>query len=88
MTAHSHVRGHPVDYIEEWCWADTKEPIDDIRPCAKCGRPPTPEGYDACIGYIPGATAACCGHGLRPKSVNYVEWWTLNAPSPNNGEKS
>lgn len=35
------------------------------RPCPKCDRPPTPEGYDACLGLIPGATSACCGHGVH-----------------------
>lgn len=33
-------------------------------PCAHCGRAPTPEGHDACLGALPGVTAACCGHGV------------------------
>lgn len=33
--------------------------------CPKCKEPPTPEGYDACIGYVEGVTSACCGHGVK-----------------------
>lgn len=25
---------------------------------------PTKEGYDACLGRLPGVVAACCGHGV------------------------
>jgi hypothetical protein len=31
----------------------------------KCGKMPTPEGYDACLGYIDGVISACCGHGVE-----------------------
>jgi hypothetical protein len=31
--------------------------------CRHCGRPRMPEGYDACLGRLPGVVAACCGHG-------------------------
>ena len=34
------------------------------KPCIRCGLPSTPEGFDACLGRIPGAVAACCGHGV------------------------
>jgi len=68
MSAIAHLRGHLCEYQEKenrWVFADTKNPIgDEIRPCKKCGGMPTPEGYDACLGYIPGATSACCGHGV------------------------
>jgi hypothetical protein len=44
----------------------TGEPCDSLKlPCVACGQPPTVEGYDACIGMIPDARAACCGHGSR-----------------------
>lgn len=52
-----------------WRYADTGEPSNLPRPCARCGRMPTPEGYDACLGYIPGALAACCGHGVQEPYV-------------------
>lgn len=72
-------RGHLlwVHPDRRWRWADTgrfagrmTSPGGD-RPCAACGDAPTPEGYDPCIGFVPGAKAACCGHGvLEP----YVMW--------------
>lgn len=31
--------------------------------CKECGKPPTDEGYDACLGKIEGVKSACCGHG-------------------------
>ena len=37
----------------------------DQRPCKKCGKFPTEEGFDYCLGYIKGATSACCGHGIE-----------------------
>lgn len=63
----SYLRGHPVEHDgRRWVYSDNKASIDSvIRPCKKCGRMPTPEGYDACLGYIPGVVAACCGHGVE-----------------------
>jgi len=49
---------------ENWFYSDDDSPISDIRPCPKCRELPTAEGYDACIGYIPGASSVCCGHGV------------------------
>lgn len=34
-------------------------------PCVKCGKLPTKEGHDACLGTLPGVTDACCGHGVK-----------------------
>lgn len=45
-------------------YADTGELADYDRSCHRCGKMPTKEGYDACLGYIPGANHACCGHGV------------------------
>jgi len=59
------LRGHKIYYDgETWRYADTHAPADDSRPCARCGEMPTPEGYDPCIGYVPGAVSVCCGHGV------------------------
>lgn len=65
VTAHS--RGHKIIYKDnKWVYADNEVPIEkEERPCARCGRMPTPEGYDACLGFIEGATSACCGHGVE-----------------------
>lgn len=64
----TYMRGHPI-YLKEppsdWRYEDTDEKIHDVpeRPCAKCGKLPTPEGHDACIANLPGVKFACCGHG-------------------------
>lgn len=57
-----------ITYIEEdkiWVYEDTYEPVDSSPPrqCIKCGKLPTPEGYDACLGHLDGVIHACCGHG-------------------------
>lgn len=64
MAATSDLRGHKIVWKEKgWFYADTNEPADDSRPCIYCGRYPTEEGFDACLGKIEGCIAACCGHG-------------------------
>jgi hypothetical protein len=76
MTVTSYKRGHPIEWDgSQWVYSDTKEPIkDNERPCARCGRMPTPEGHDACLGHIKGAKAACCGHGVEdPYILNEEE---------------
>lgn len=67
----SHKRGHLITYDgTQWIYADDHVPItQEERPCTRCGRMPTPEGYDACLGYIEGATSACCGHGVESPYV-------------------
>lgn len=66
--AKSHYRGHIIicENGKHWRLEDTGQLIveNPERPCAKCGRPPTHEGYDACIGHVEGAVSACCGHGV------------------------
>ena len=60
-------RGHFIEYdfsSEQWLYSDDKTPITVERACIRCGRFPTPEGFDACLGYIPGVKSACCGHGV------------------------
>jgi len=61
----SYSRGHKTYYNgSEWLYCDNNKPEDEMRPCARCGKSPTPEGYDACLGYIEGVKSACCGHGV------------------------
>lgn len=62
---------HPSPDIG-WCFDDTGKQIDHRRPCARCRMPPTPEGYDACLGYIPRLEAACCGHGVEQPSIGML----------------
>ena len=67
MAARSYARGHEVRHDgERWIYVDNGEPMSDTRPCAKCGRPPMPDGEDACLGHLEGVVAACCGHGVGP----------------------
>lgn len=40
-------------------------PREPDMPCVRCGEMPTKEGYDACLGSLPGVFAACCGHGVE-----------------------
>ena len=66
MAARGYDRGWPVTFVSgQWVYDDTRKPLDDHRPCAKCGQPPTAEGYDACTGYVVGKTSVCCGHGVQ-----------------------
>ena len=68
MTAKSYQSGHEIYYDEEkkkWLYCDTKESRFVKRPCKKCGRFATPEGYDACLGHLEGINSACCGHGVE-----------------------
>ncbi len=77
MTATSTSRGHPIRYdwsLKAWVYTDTGEPENDSRPCAHCGRAPTPEGHDACLGTIPGTKSACCGHGGASKPILMKEY--------------
>jgi len=68
MVATSHKRGWPIlVQDDQWIYEDDKTPIHEVppRPCFRCGRMPTKEGHDACLGTLPGVTAACCGHGIE-----------------------
>lgn len=66
MTVTTHRRGHVTEWRgDQFVYADTGEPADHDRPCIRCGRGPTPEGHDACLGHIPGANSVCCGHGVH-----------------------
>jgi len=68
----SHIRGHEI-YNKDgrWYYCDNDAIADDSRPCKHCGRYPTPEGHDACLGHIDGVTAACCGHGISPSYIKH-----------------
>ena len=66
-TISSHTRGWKIVWDEkrqEWFYVDTGESADIERKCKRCSKFPTPEGYDACLGYIKGVESACCGHGV------------------------
>jgi hypothetical protein len=64
VTAYS--RGWLIKYENnQWVYTDDNTPINVERPCKRCGRMPTKEGCDACLGYIPEVRSACCGHGVE-----------------------
>ncbi|MHB8896921.1 MAG: hypothetical protein ACYC99_17340 [Candidatus Geothermincolia bacterium] len=67
----AHMRGHFFEVGEEGCFFRDGAPWDVRRPCKRCGRPPTPEGHDACLGHLPGVRSACCGHGVTPGLIIY-----------------
>ena len=64
VTAYS--RGWNIYYDgTNWLYCDNDKICDDSRPCKRCGRLPTKEGYDACLGYMESVKSACCGHGVE-----------------------
>jgi len=69
MTITSFYRGNPIEFdidLQCWVYSNDRVKIHSVeRPCPRCGCMPTPEGYDACLGHIEGATSACCGHGIE-----------------------
>jgi len=71
MVVKTYSRGWPIILLDgEWVWEDSLIRIDEKeKPCKRCGKMPTEEGYDACLGYIEGYESACCGHGVGPKYV-------------------
>ena len=70
MSVKSYSRGHLIICeADKWIYADDKSDANIKRPCNRCGRMPTKEGYDACLGYIEGATSACCGHGVEKATI-------------------
>lgn len=66
----SYSRGHKIIFKnKKWVYVDTLKVLNSIRPCKKCGKPPTLEGHDDCLGEIKGVVSACCGHGVFDKII-------------------
>jgi hypothetical protein len=69
---YTYMRGHEIECKNsKWYYCDNGELADHDRPCKRCGRMPTKEGYDACIGYVEGAIASCCGHGVKKPYIKF-----------------
>ena len=67
---YSYSRGYKIFYINnQWMYVDNRKILDISRPCKKCGKKPTKEGYDTCLGKIKGVKSACCGHGVEDKYI-------------------
>lgn len=60
-------RGYKIEkQNEDWVFSDNKESVSETwqsRPCGHCNLMNTHEGHDGCLGTIPNALNACCGHG-------------------------
>lgn len=71
----SYCRGWEIYYDGfTWRYKDNNKTIEEEkRPCKRCGKLPTVEGYDACLGKIEGAISACCGHGVEEP---FIIWAT------------
>jgi len=67
-------RGHEIIFVNgKWLFSDTRLEDDGSRPCKRCGKEPTDEGHDACLGRIEGMSSACCGHGSeKPYFVEFI----------------
>lgn len=66
MSPTSQARGHPIMWDgEAWRYVDDGALAEDwggeARPCTMCHEMPTAEGYDPCLGFVPGAVSVCCG---------------------------
>ena len=77
----SKLRGHYVTYMSgEWLYEDTMTPTVGVeRACGACGLDNIIDGheaYDGCIGRLPNAMNACCGHGLTGGA--YIQYWDDN----------
>jgi hypothetical protein len=75
------IRGHQIEwdyYVQDYVYKDTGEiysyeyNLGIYRPCKHCGLKPTKEGYDGCLGKLPGVIYACCGHGIESRA--YIKW--------------
>lgn len=55
---------NPIGKKPGWYYEDGSS-VKKPRPCPHCGKLPTPEGHDGCLGTLPGVSYACCGHGGR-----------------------
>ena len=76
LMATSYSRGHKIYFdhqMKEWKYLDDNTSTSVERPCKRCGKMPTKDGGDACLGHIPGAISACCGHGVSRKFILFKE---------------
>jgi hypothetical protein len=65
--------GNTMSFDEDsyiWKYNDGEPGEMVTRPCPKCSNLPTIEGFDFCLGHLPGVKNACCGHG----SEGYIQF--------------
>jgi len=76
--ARGYLRGNVVEWDgNQWLTLTGKPAEDAILYCPTCDIAHLSEDNDACLGRIPGANSACCGHG---RHVGYVNWPGIPAP--------
>ena len=74
MGAHSTWNGNPTTWNEK---AGRWELDGSTTHCPVCSRDQNEDGSDACLGHIPGAISACCGHGSANPYVIFPDVQTL-----------
>lgn len=63
--ATSYSRGWEIHFVDDcWRYKDSGKVCDWNRPCKRCGKRPTADGHDACLGELENVSSACCGHGV------------------------
>jgi len=68
----AYARGNEIYFNKnQWRYIEDDTILDDSKPCVRCGKTPTKDGYDACLGYIDNVISACCGHGKESPYVVY-----------------
>jgi len=80
MATKSKVLGYDIAYKNnQWVYADTLKPITIKRPCKNCGKTPTKEGHDNCLGTLIGVKNACCGHGIENEAfIQFLDGNSIN----------
>ena len=72
MAIKSFDRGNEIYFLDgQWKYSFDNKIVDHKRKCSKCGKKPTSEGYDSCLGELKNVEHACCGHGVEKKVIIY-----------------
>jgi hypothetical protein len=75
MLNENRLRGHTIVCVNgEWLYKDTMTPtVGNERSCGHCGMENTNKGHDGCLGTVPEAMNACCGHGQIDEA--YIQYF-------------
>lgn len=71
----SKYKGHEIIEKEGvWIFKDSGKLVSENVwcKCKHCGKDPTKEDHDGCLGTLPGLMNACCGHGEENEA--YVQF--------------
>ena len=80
MSVTSYSRGHEIYFDSKvWRYSDDDTPLENNeRPCKRCGKLPTKEGHDYCLGEVHCIVSGCCGHGVKPPMLYLKPGYTLS----------